>query len=321
MSLEDVLLRTTISDMAILERVDEYSLYCYYLGFEPLLRKRYHSFVRRGDDNPSFSLFEVDQPNREYFWKDAGLGEAGDIFKLIRIRFGYKNLQEVYHRIDYDFKLGFCSGEPPEKKIVLADPPPNIPSRIRIKSKNFTQEELKFWLNFGISKSTLDRYQVKSVQYYWLNDFQEIPKKPFKMGFAYLVQGKIKLYQPYSKNLKFRNDLTVKCLEGFSQLKYRSDTLIITKSMKDVMLLDQLGYEAVSPRGENILVPRPYMQHFRKHYKKIYILFDNDMKHKGDEYPEPKVYVPLTSGQKDISDFRKAYGEKNTKELLQTIIL
>jgi hypothetical protein len=107
---------------------------------------------------------------------------------------------------------------------------------------------------------------------------------------------------------------------GFQQLTYTSDTLIITKSMKDVMCLRSFGYEAVSPRSENTPLPEQAIGYFNVKYKRKFILFDNDMKHRGDWYPYPQVYVPIESGSKDISDFTRDHGPQAASELLQTII-
>lgn len=272
--------------------------------------------------DPSFSMFESNKPDREYFWKDNGIGDAGDIFKLVQIMFGLKDKKEVYKKIDHDFDLGFSSGQPPaEHKLITNTLHDNKPeTRIRIQSKPFTDKDLAFWSSFGISHTTLVRYKVKSLRYFWMNDFQEVPQAPRNLAFAFEVLSKYKIYQPHMPSYKFRNDFHEQCLEGFAQLTYSSDTLIITKSTKDVMVLREMGYEAVSPRSENTPVPEPFLRHFAQKYPKRYVLFDNDMKHRGDIYQEPKIYVPSSSGQKDISDFYRAYGPKLTKELLQTII-
>lgn len=272
--------------------------------------------------DPSFSMFESNKPDREYFWKDNGIGDAGDIFKLVQIMFGLKDKKQVYHKIDHDFDLGFSKGQPPaEEKLITNTLHDNKPeTRIRIQSKPFTDKDLQFWSSFGISHATLVRYKVKSLRYFWMNDFQEVPQAPRNLAFAFEVLSKYKIYQPHMPSYKFRNDFTEQCLEGFAQLTYNSDSLIITKSTKDVMVLREMGYEAVSPRSENTPVPEPFLRHFASKYPKRYVLFDNDMKHRGDVYQEPKIYVPPSSGQKDISDFYRAYGPKLTKELLNQII-
>lgn len=267
-------------------------------------------------------MFETKKPNREYFWKDSGIGESGDIFKLIQIRYGLSSIREAYLKVDYDFQLGFSKNEPPkENKLILNVLENRKPAcKISIKSKEFTSADYGFWASFGITAKTLQKYRVKSLQYYWLYEFQTDPYVPKNLAYAFEVLKHYKIYQPFIPGFKFRNNLHEQCLEGFAQLTYTTDTLIITKATKDIMLLDELGIEAVSPRSENTPVPDQFLKHFYKKYKNILVLFDNDMKHRGDLYQAPKIYVPTESGTKDISDFRKRYGHKETKDLLQKLI-
>lgn len=325
MDLEDLYNRVALSDISILERVDEYTLYCFYLGFEPYLRTKYNSPIRSEtnyDSNASFSIFLTKKIDREFFWKDSATGQSGDIFSMIRKMFRYATITETYQKIDFDFKLGFSTKEPPkgEKIKLYVNNSAKPEAKIRVKSKDFTLEDKKYWLSFGITFPTLEKYKVKSLQYFWMNDFQEVPNAPKGLAFSYQVLDKFKIYQPDTPLFKFRNNYTEQCLEGFAQLTYQTDTCVITKSTKDVMVLREYGYDAVSPRSENTPVPVQFLQYLHKRYKKIYVLFDNDMKHRGDLYQEPKIYVPLSSKEKDISDFRRAYGQQLTKDLLKTII-
>jgi hypothetical protein len=225
-------------------------------------------------------------------------------------------------RVSTDFKLGYDVTDESREKICLNKKPCNPPEiQIRIKSRPYTKKDLDYWAAFGISPEILDIYKVKSLQYYWLYTNQIDPYAPSGMAFSYEVYGKYKLYQPFAqRQFKFRNNLDHKCLEGFSQLTYHSDLLIITKATKDIMTLRALGYDAVAPRGENTLIPNEYMSFFASRYKRIVIFFDNDMKHKGDEYNYPKIYVPLSTKTKDISDYRKAYGAAKTVELLKRLL-
>ena len=96
--------------------------------------------------------------------------------------------------------------------------------------------------------------------------------------------------------------------------------LIITKSMKDVLCLNSFGYEAIAARGENILLPKECIEYMKKRYNRILVLFDNDMKHKGDEYEFDKIYVPrLWDTDKDTSDFCNNHGKHETADMLRQI--
>jgi len=329
MDLESVVNRFVLSPEAILERVDEYTLYCHYLGFEPLLRTPYKSNIRKenSDESPSFSMFASTKfPDREYAWKDSGgKGTSGDIFVLVKLLYGYAKVTDAYKRIDIDFNLGFGSKEPGKAKIVLHTRPENIASWIGIKSKQFTKEALQYWEKYGITYPQLVKYNVKQVSEYWLMKDQDWGYKPKSMMFAYGMQNRYQLYQPKAdKEYKFRQNLNEFDLHGFSQLEYNYDTLVITKARKDVMCLDmlkeELKAEFVAPRSETTPVHPKYLRFLETKYKHILVLFDNDGKHKAELYPYPLIQIPLSSGYKDPSDFRAAMGKEQTVNLIKQLI-
>ena len=329
MDLESVVNKFVLSPESILERIDEYTLYCHYLGFEPMLRTPYKSNIRKGnpDDSPSFSMFESTKfPDREYAWKDSGgKGASGDIFVLIKLLFNYDKVTQAYERVDIDFKLGFGSKEPGKDKIVLHARPEDTPSWIGIKARQFTKEAMQYWASYGIDIQQLHKYNVQQVREYWLNKQQDWPYQAKHMMFSYRIQDRYQLYQPFAdKEYKFRQNLNEFDLHGFNQLVYNYDTLIITKARKDVMCLDMLSNELkcefVAPRSETTPIHPKYLRFLETKYKHILLLFDNDGKHKAESYPYPLIQIPIASGYKDPSDFRAAMGKEQKIKLIQQLI-
>jgi hypothetical protein len=317
---------TLFQDEDILERVDEYTLYCHYLGFEPLIGGRYKSPIRQAldkdpDDNPSFGIYEAKTRkfgNHEYVWKDHAANKGGNIFKLVQILFGFETKFEAFRKVLADFGI---SGETdisvPRYKII--EPRFADPVDIDICSKPFTERDYAYWRQFNVSKEILGDYFVKSIKHYWISKDQKNPSYPKGLGYAYQIWDKYQLYFPHApKKDKFRNNWIDSCIPGYLQLKYDRDLCIITKAMKDVMCLRSFGYEAVSPRGESIMLPSSFLEYLKTRYKKILVLFDTDGKHKGDEYPFEKIYV--LGGEKDISDHCKVNGPMHTAELLTQLI-
>jgi hypothetical protein len=310
----------------ILERVDEYTLYCHYLQFAPDIGMKYTSPIRPDDDDPSFGIFPSKYiPNREYLWKDQAKGVHGDVFKLICLileyTYGECSRFQMLARIKSDFGLGPAIIDSPPIRVHNYTPKPRDPIDITVKTRGMDAADLRFWKQFNIKEELLTLYKVRALQYYWTYKAQSIPKFPNGLAYAYHITPKYKLYFPHQrKEFKFRNDLTYKELEGFAQLRYDQDLCIITKSYKDVMCLRSFGYEAVAPRSESILIAPEYMTYLEQRYKRMFILFDNDGKHKADEYKAPKIWVPKESGEKDITDFCKRYGAQSTAELLKQLV-
>lgn len=310
----------------ILERVDEYTLYCSYLGFEPLIGAKYHSPLRSStasssDTDPSFGIYErkYGKGSHEFLWKDQGLGIHGDIFDLVRNICKLDTRREALYQVLVD--LGIAKGTPSRPIVDTAERKFLGFADINIASKPFDTRELNYWDRINVTSSLLTEYNVKAFRMYWLYPEQQYPRYPKGIGFAYQIWDKYQLYQPWAdRRAKFRTDWTEACVPGFLQLRYNSPLLIITKSMKDVICLRSFGYEAISPRGENILLPKECIQYMKRKYEKILVLFDNDGKHKGDEYEFSKIFVPkLWPNDKDVSDFCSNHGAYDTADMLRTI--
>lgn len=315
--MEDFLFR----EEDILERVDEYTLYCFYLGFNPDLGATYSSPLRK-DATPSFKLFNATKiPNREIGWKDHGLGLSGDVFNLVKLLYQYRSKSQAVARVVSDFHLGPLL--PNEPRLPLNPAPRCEPASILVKAKKMAEHDLRWWRQFNISRGILDFYRVQAIGCYWTRPSQHSPAfPPMGAGYWYQIGTKSKLYFPLAeKGFKFRNDLTDKELEGFAQLAYKGP-LTITKSYKDVMCLRSFGFDAVAGHSETTLIPQEYLTYFEERYGKdnICMLFDNDGKHKADSYPYRKVWVPKESGEKDTTDYCKHYGIAATESLLKQLI-
>jgi hypothetical protein len=315
-----MLLESLVDEDVLLQHIDEYTLYCHYLEFDPEIKLNYISPLREGDETPSFGIFTCKKPNREYFWKDSGyLGDSGDIFKLVKLLFGYTSQYEVLTRIMSDFGLGRTAA--PREKIIKKSPIIRSSADIRIRTKSFSAVDLHWWNQWNISEDILKQYRVSSLYCYWLTPTQKVPIFTAGLSFVYRIYDRYQLYFPLkAKGMKFRNDLTESQVMGIEHLTYSSDTLLITKSYKDVMCLRSYGYDAVSPRSENTPMPEAFFKWAESKYSKILVLFDNDMKHRGEWYPYPKIYVPIETGCKDISDFTRDYSPQAAIELLKTIL-
>lgn len=328
--MDDFLEGVILSDKAILERVDEYALYSYYLDYEPELGAKYQSPVRdqrNTDEISSFSVFPTSskKADNEYLWKDNGTGQTGNIFRLVGILHGVKDKDKIYRIIDRDFGLGLSSGTPINYQIKSQKKPVyRGQCSITVKSRPFRQSDLDWWLEFGITERTLNRYNTSAVEMFWLYKDQKHPKVPADPCYSYRIWSKYKLYRPKAKNRedKFRNNFTSRHIEGFCQLRYQSDLLIISKSNKENMMFDEFGYESVASHSESNIISPHALKFFESKYKNIVVWYDNDGKHQADKYPDyyDRVFVPTESGEKDPTDFRRRYGEEATYKLITQLL-
>lgn len=311
----------------ILELLDEYSLYCYYLGYEPIIGKSYRSPIRKSnaltrDDVPSFDIYvRKFGGNRayEYMWKDKAGGAInyGNIFTLVRLLLGLKSEFEAKLRVVSDLIID----NKPSPALSYYEPEHSVACSIRIKSRAFTVRDDRYWGQYNISRELLTQYDVKALSYYWLNEMQSYPNRAYGLAYAYNVLGRHQLYFPYAaREFKFRNDWTEKCVFGWKQLTF-TKPLIITKSAKDVLCLASLGFEAITPRGENILLPPECLAVIDKRYKdNVITLFDNDGKHSAEKYSYRATQILLEFEAKDPTDYCAKYGPDNTRELVNQLL-
>lgn len=308
-----------LSEEEILERVDEYTLYSFYLEFEPEIGQKYSSPLRDGDEKFSFGIFKRKYgsnslPN-EFMWKDNGMiaPNFGDIFFFVQKMYGLSTRFEAVLKILADHGLG---GEFEAGKVLVKTPRFKKPAEIRIKSRDFNYVDLAYWRQYNVTPEILARYNTTAVDYYYLSADQAEPFHPKQM-YAYRIFNKYQLYSPFPKY--FTNDWTDLCIPGFQQLK-GSDLLILTKSMKDIMCLSSFGFETMAPKAENSIPKHEFIEFCKTKYKRVVTLFDNDGKTSEHLYPFEHFQIPIESGEKDPSDYCARYGPKDTLKLLNNLL-
>lgn len=306
-----------LSEEEILERVDEYSLYSFYLGFEPVIGKKYSSPLREKDDRFSFGVYvrKYGIAITEFMWKDNGMVEPnfGDIFFLVQKMYGFSTRLEAVLKVLADQGIGDGFET---TKLLVKTPRFKPPANIRIKSRPFNAVDLAYWRQYNVSEEILQKYNTTAVQYYYLYDYQVDPFYPKQM-YAYRIFDRYQLYSPFPKY--FVNNWTELCIPGFQQLK-GSELLILTKSMKDIMCISSFGFEVMAPKAENNIPKTTFIEYCKKRYKRVVTLFDNDGKTSEHLYPFEHLQIPLSTGCKDPTDYCARYGPKATFKLLNNLL-
>lgn len=299
--------------------INQEALYSYYIGNSIKIGQAFNSPLRE-DKVPSFSIYKNN--NGELMYKDHMTGESGDIIKFTMHYFNFsrrmaviKCLSDAFRTILSNDLLKITPKYTYQKKNVS----------IGIKTINFSISDIEYWNQFYISLETLNKYHVVAVSHVWVNDkllWVRTPKEPI---YAYLVEGKIKIYRPYSeRKSKWIANTTNDLIFGEDNLPWIGEQLIITKALKDVMVLHTLGYNSISPNGETTLLTNEQITQLKNRFKNITVLLDNDAaginaanKYKSN-YNLNIVFLP--GKDKDISDYIKNNGMENTISLLSKLI-
>jgi len=323
-----------LSEEEILSRVTCLDIFTYYIGKDFKYGRAMCSPLRK-DKSPSFTIFRHN--SGKFFFKDFSTGETGDCFTFLTKMFGLTRFA-VYRLIDNDFQLGISniSFTTPTKQHVgahikeLEDIEPSS-TTIQIKSRPWnSQEDKKFWSQYGIDCAILNKYNVKPAVHVWVNGNLIVSSNKYNPIYAFdFGDGKMKIYQPYSLLYKWLSNTSVSDLQGLSQLPNSGDTLVITKALKDVMCLDIFEIPSIAPSSESCIIPADVIDSLYDRFGKIYILYDFDRTGITFANKHRKLYgfTPLffTNGKfstfdykvKDFSDFIALNGVREAANLIK----
>ena len=302
----------------ILSKVSEYDIYASYIGqFKPGLI--YNSPFRK-DTNPSFGIF-LSKRTGKLLFKDHGSGVCGYVIKFVREYTGISNynevLQEIVKRLKITNKTVLKSTKPIESKETV----------IGIVRQAFTKIDEQYWGSYHISMPTLEKYNVHSIKYYLCNGIVKGIYKDENPMYAYKVYNNFKIYRPLGdKFTKWRNNLTEFDVQGYAQLPKKGNLLIITKSLKDVMVLHEMGYNAVSPSSESTFIPDIVLNDLKKRFKNILLCFDRDvpgvtnMRKVSLKTGLKGFLVHKSFKAKDISDAVKTNGFESVHDWLKKLL-
>ena len=309
----------TMSLKDLLDKLDDYDIYSYYVG-QFKIGKLFNSPLRSDDKNPSFAIFKG--MNGKLFFKDHGSGEGGNAIKFVKLYKGIQTRDELERELlRIVRKMNPNSGNAIRTYSYSVD---SGPTDIGIVRQPFTDVDKQYWKQFHISLDTLKKFQVFSIKYFLCNRVVRGTYKENSPMYAYKVDDKFKIYRPLaSKYTKWRTNLTNRNVQGLSEIpKEGGNLLIITKSLKDVMCLYEMGFNAIAASSETTFIPDEILQSLRSKWKHIVILYDRDKtgmlesRKYSRQYKLDAIFVHKKFKAKDISDAVKNNSFADVKKWL-----
>lgn len=276
---------TEITPEYIFNNVSEYDLWKYYCRNFKNIDQSFLSELYN-DRNPSCRI--TYNSLNKLFYKDFGTGEYHNIFTYIQAKYNCTFLEAL--RIIYnDFKLGSIKYDV-IPQLVLNDVP-NKPknkykSFIEIVPQGFTIIDSQYWSKFKIPLDKLVEYDVFSCKTVYLHT-----KKGETITFEYKHNNPIYAYRfcndgRYSYKIYFPladkkhkwlfSGGSDKDIEGYDQLPLHGDILILTKSLKDCICYNLIGYPAISLQGEVNKLSQETVNKILKRFNQIIVNYDND---------------------------------------------
>jgi hypothetical protein len=349
----DSKINTPLSVKNILSRYSPLQIYKYYIGGHVTPSRSIISPLRP-EKRPSFSLYG---DNESLKWKDWALGKTGGVIDFVMelYKIDFKN---ALMKINDDFQIGLISPWIKDKNVPLqikeipkyekVEKEKKVVNVIVNKNKNgitYLKSDIEYWKQrqlIDIRKSLI-KHRTYSIKEYF-SDNKLIGRytndSPI-YGYLYEYNNEYywKIYRPYAKEyeLKFYSNLrgvSDKCIHGLWYLPERGENLIITKSAKDCIIIDDLGFNVVGIQSESTVHPISIeiLNDLQKRFNNIYLLYDNDWDKKENwgqktangivkEYPFiNNIRIPTKYQVSDTDEFILKYRRRKTIRLLNKLI-
>jgi hypothetical protein len=303
--------------------VSDYDIYAYYLGNRFEIGKVFNSPLRE-DNNPSFGI--IKNSDGALIWNDLATGDSGNAITFVKELENIADYKQALERI-YNDLVARGSRIPESTLKPLKTPKKGVKRELGVQRQRWTKIDKEYWEQFGISTNTLKTFEVASIKYFIYDNHIYWAYEDDNPMYVYKVYDKFKIYRPLAdKKYKWQGNITKNYVFGWKQLPDKGDLLIITKSLKDVMCLHELGYTAIAPCSEGTLLPVKAIDEAKKRFSKILVMYDNDFAGRkaankmADKFELKTVEIPEDSGEKDLTDYYKRYGKENTSILLEDIL-
>jgi len=333
--------KTFVSKDALLKLINDYEIYSMYMDMSQMSTKKANMLSPlREESKPSFGFFIGE--SGELCFNDFLLG-SGDCFKFVMLKFGlsfFEALSKV--ALDANLEGNFIIKNTFRTNVNAS---PSVEREEFVKTVNSSTlgktsrawdiRDYSFWNQFGITKPTLDKYNVQPLTYLHVGLQKNIIKTDFHT-YCYneTKDGKhtFKVYQPYNSDYKWLNNHDDSVWQGWTQLPEKGEVLVITKSLKDVMsITDVTGIPAVSLQAENVHPKEQVMEELKSRFKFIFLLYDNDCdkavnwgrqfgSNLANKFGLIHKEIEEQYKSKDFSDLVKNHGYKFAKEYLEELV-
>jgi hypothetical protein len=320
----------------ILKHVDSYQLFQAYCKNFSAIDRMFKSEFRK-DTRPSCHIIMWEG---DLLYKDFGEPQGYRVFDYIARKFN-TDFQGALSIINQDFGLGLGSSasigvnasmETPEKVHFDVKQFERQPTIIEIEPRRWTKLDREYWAQYEIPPLLLKYHKIYSIASYRIdsrfkdNAFYRVNPYQLAYSFEYYWHKGVfrrKLYFPQTKGrYRFITNVNNTIVQGWTLLpKNKQDILFITKSYKDILTFNMLGYWAIAPNNEHSFIPEQVMEKLKKRFSNIYVWFDNDeggidgAKGFAEKFNLPFTHNPVGE-PKDPSDFVKEYSSKEFDKLV-----
>jgi len=199
---------------------------------------------------------------------------------------------------------------------------------VKIKSRKWTKQDLKYWKQFGWSLELLTKANITPISKFWVDSKKTICYEPVYCFNYYEHEGifRRKIYFPFRDSNRFVSNIDNTVVQGWNLLpKEGGEDLVITKAFKDIGSFLSIGVYACATNNETSFFPEKVVKKLKSRWNNIHIWWDNDTEgiKSGIKYAN-KFKLKFTCNNlldpKDPSDYYKDCGRENFIKLVKTKI-
>lgn len=279
------------------------------------------------DTQPSMSFYLTD----ELKYKCFACGVQGNSINFVKDLFGL-NYPAALRKITQDFRLTSSSHPVAvtrvEQKVITQKETDTVIIPVL---KSFTMVDHDYWARFHIELSMLVTYDVSACERVYIYRHgihrQAMEYSKHDPVYCYSINDKYKIYRPLNiDGHKWLNTTTSGDVQGMNQLPEQGSLVILTSSLKDVMVLKVLGYDAIALESEGARMNMKVLDYLSATFEKVVIFYDNDAP--GIKYASelskklniPYIYIPPYYPEKDISDLAAKRGLETATKLMTYLL-
>lgn len=298
----------------ILSKVSQQEIFELFLGVTVVPGQKYCSPLRK-DNNPTC---EFRLTNGKLYFVDYSGDFRGDCFDAVQRLYGvgYTRALKIVSR-----KFGLSNLEISEKrqpKITIKQEQFKSYKEIEIMVREWEKDDLTYWGKFEINLQTLQAFQVFPIQYAFLDGRVVYGYSSLDPAYAYRFGNKkYKIYFPFRSHSDIRFMSNTTKIQGLNQLPEKGKLLILTKSLKDVMVLRRFGIHSIAFQSESIVPKQNEIQPFLDNWEQVFSFYDFDRAGVRSANKMRKLYgiqpIFLTDGKLNTYN----YGAKDPAEYVE----
>lgn len=296
-----------------MEKRSNYEIFNTLLNTDIAKLKAQYSIVNKNERTPSL-WFYYNEMLGDWFFKDFSSNEHGGPVKYLALRdnISFDEARRIIRNLDC---RSYNRTIPQIKKA----------NEYRYDIVKYNDDDIRYWARYYIDKSMLIKHNVYPIINFSINNFV------FDNRWIGYFNNRGELIQVYAPANSIYNTYDKKKImtikpNSIYYLNNHTENLIITKSKKDMIVLDMLfgkKFSYVAWTAESIKIENDIrFMMLRSKYKNVFINYDNDTVglKKIKDLAKYNVKPLIVREYKDISDYICNVGLTNVKNVEEIFI-